>query len=161
MPSVPASRYYTMQSPDDPSVVYRVRRIEFVPPPSSRFSVLRLRDVITNRRMGEDDVEFGLGHIEPSLLNPFSVAFWNWLALKVAAKILVKLVDPRAVAASLDQQLQEGARSGVRRLSDGRYEIRVNDQGLDFVDLRHGLSLHIEARTEPRRSAERESGRAA
>jgi hypothetical protein len=147
-----SARTCAFPSVDDPSRTYRVVMPTYLP------SVLRLRDVVTDRTVGKDDVELGLGHVDPALLNPFSVAFWNWLALKVAAKVLVKLVDPGALSASLDEKLQEDARGGVRCLSDGRYEVRVNSQGLDFIDLRHGLRLHVAPASKARRRPASESG---
>ena len=150
---------YVVQSFLDPSRVYVYR--EQPHPPASRFSMLPLGLVDDRIAVGEDDAKFGFRHVEPSLLNPFTVAFWNWLALKVAAKLLVNLIDPRALSASLDQHLQEDARGGMRRLGDGRYQVRVNNQGLDFVDLRHGVRLHISAVSEARAEAAHESGRAA
>ena len=128
-------------------------------PPPSRFSVLRLSDI--GFSMVKDDPELGSGHIHPSKLNPFTMAFWNWLSLKVAAKLLVKFINPRTFAASLDEQLQEDARGTVRCLRDGRNQVRVNDQFLDFVDLRHGLTLRIAAPNEAQRSSGRESTEAA
>lgn len=122
--------------------------------PPSRFSVVRLSSLEVC--VVEDESELRSGHVHPAPFNPFAMPFWNWLALKVVSNLLVKFVNPRTFAASLDKQLQDETRGAVRCLRDGRYEVRVNDQFLDFVDLRHGLTLRIARPTEARRSPDRE-----
>lgn len=128
------------------------------PLPASRFSMVPLSLIEHQIPVGEDHSQFRGFHVVPALFHPFTMAFWHWLALKVFAKLILQFVDPRALAAGLDELLQQDAGGGVRRVRDGRHQVVVGDEFLEFRDGSHVVTLRlVKGRSEARQPAEGEA----